>query len=158
MNANGLESAVRLNRILMENALKAGNLTPTQIIACDGLVEEWSPGSFERGDVRKEGGQVWKCCQTHDSTENPDWTPTSQRALWVPYHSKDPAHARPYVAPTMAEDAYQTDEVMLWTDGWIYRCKQDGTVHDPSVLPQAWEQVSNLDTASTVADQAGKDE
>ena len=140
MNANGLESAVRLNRILMENALKAGNLTPTQIIACDGLVEEWSPGSFERGDVRKEGGQVWKCCQTHDSTANPDWTPTSQRALWVPYHSKDPAHA------------YQTDEVMLWTDGWIYRCKQNGTVHDPSVLPQAWEQVSKLDTNTDEAE------
>lgn len=30
-------------------------------------------------------------------------------------------------------------EYMRWTDGQIYRCKADATVHGPDVLPGAWE-------------------
>lgn len=117
MNSKGLESAIRLNRILMLQTLQAGKLTPTQIIACDGLLEEWAPGTYKVGDVRNFAGQTWQCCQDHDSTETPDWTPTAAPALWAAYHAADPAHARPWVAPTGAHDAYQAGEVMVWTDG-----------------------------------------
>lgn len=136
-----LEGVVRLGSILLTQAVAAEQLTPTQVIACDGLVKPWAPGKFERGDLRTEGGQTWKCVQAHDSTDTPDWTPTTQRALWVPYHTADPAAARPYIAPTMAEDAYNKGECMIWTDGTVRRSKQDGTVHDPDVLPSAWETV-----------------
>lgn len=145
MNTKGLESAVRLNRILMESAMKAGSLTPTQIIACDGLVEDWAPSVFEAGDVRNEGSQTWRCIQGHDSTTTPDWTPTKSRALWVPYHSKDPAHARGYVAPTMAEDTYNKGECMVWTDGTIQRALRDSVDRGPDILPDAWELVPDLD-------------
>ena len=115
-----LESVVRLGSILLTQAVEKEQLTPTQVIACDGLVKPWAPGPFTRGDVR---------------------TASSQRALWVPFHTTDPTEARPYIAPTMAEDAYQKDEVMLWTDGTVRRSKQDGVVHGPDVLPDAWETV-----------------
>ncbi len=141
-----LESAVYLNRILLNNAAKAGSLTPTQIVACDGLVEPWAPGGFAAGDIRSEGGHIWHCIQGHDSTGNPEWKPTNARALWAPYHTTDPAKARPYIAPTMAEDAYNKGECMVWTDGNVYRCKRDATVHDPATLPDAWELVTDLDT------------
>ena len=118
-----LESVVRLGSILLTQAVEKEQLTPTQVIACDGLVKPWAPGPFTRGDVRTER------------------TPSSQRALWVPFHTTDPTEARPYIAPTMAEDAYQKDEVMLWTDGTVRRSKQDGVVHGPDVLPDAWETV-----------------
>lgn len=134
-----LESVVRLGRILMEKSLAEDKLTATEIIACDGLVMPWSPGKYAVGDVRTEAGQTWKCVQAHDSSATPDWTPTATRALWVPYHTKDPKQARPWVAPTMAQDAYYTDEVMLWTNGHVMRAKQDAVVHDPGVLPGAWE-------------------
>ena len=139
MNTNGLESAIRLNRILMQQTLQAGKLTPTQIIACDGLVEEWAPGTYKVGDVRNYAGQTWRCCQDHDSTQTTDWTPAAAPSLWAVYHAADPAHARPWVAPTGAHDAYQAGEVMVWTDGKTYLCKQDSTVHDPATLPAAWE-------------------
>lgn len=46
MNTKGLESTIRLNRILMGASIKAGNLTPTQIIACDGLVGTGPPATM----------------------------------------------------------------------------------------------------------------
>ena len=141
MNTKGLESAIRLNRILMNSSIQSGALTPTQIIACDGLVEDWAPGAFTVGAVRNHAGQTWECCQAHDSAANPDWAPGAVPALWRPYHSSDPAYARPYVAPSGAHDAYQTGEVMLWSDGQIYRAKQDALVYAPDVLPDAWEVV-----------------
>ena len=41
---------------------------------------------------------------------------------------------------------YMAGECVLWTDGAVYRCQADNTVHDPDALPGAWEDVSNLDT------------
>lgn len=151
MNTKGLESAIRLNRILMLQTLQAGKLTPTQIIACDGLVEEWAPGAYKVGDVRNFAGQTWRCCQDHDSTETPDWTPSAAPSLWAVYHAADPAHARPWVVPTGAHDAYQAGEVMVWTDGKTYLCRQDNTVHDPSELPEAWEVLASESTPTTMS-------
>lgn len=137
-----LESVVRLGSILMAQAVEKEQLTPTQIIACEGLVRPWSPGKFVKGDVRTEGGQTWKCVQAHDSAASPEWTPTNTRALWVPYHTTDPATAKPYIPPTMAEDAYNTGECMIWTDGTVRRAKRNAVVHDPAALPEAWETVT----------------
>ena len=134
-----MESVVRLGVILMAKAVENEQLTPTQIIACDGLVKPWVPGQFKRGDIRTDGGQTWKCVQDHDSTQNPAWTPEATRALWVPFHTKDPAQARPYIQPTMAEDAYYTGECALWTDGKVKRANRDAVVHDPDTLPEAWD-------------------
>lgn len=151
MNTNGLESAIRLNRILMQQTLQAGKLTPTQIIACDGLVDEWAPGVYKVNDVRNYAGQTWRCCQDHDSTQTTDWTPTAASSLWAAYHSTDPAHARPWVAPTGAQDAYQAGEAMVWTDGKTYLCKQDNTVHDPAALPAAWEALASEAAPATMS-------
>ena len=141
-----LESTVYLNRILLGNAVKAGSLTPTQVMACDALVEPWAPGVFEAGDVRADGGQIWRCAQGHDSTNNPGWSPVNSRALWVPYHTTDPAKARPYIAPTMAEDTYNKGECMIWTDETVRRALRDGITHGPDVLPDAWELVPDFGT------------
>lgn len=127
--------------MVLSEKLAAGDLTPTQVVACDGLVEDWTPGVYAAGDTRRHGGQTWKCCQGHDSTGNPGWIPGEAPALWTPYHTTDTNRARPWVAPTGAHDAYQTGEVMRWTDGKVYRCAQDATVHGPEELPAAWAAV-----------------
>ena len=103
------------------------------------LLPEWQPGRHPLDEVVVYGGQPRRCAQAHDSTANPGWTPEASPALWAPYHATDRAHALPWIAPTGAQDAYQSDEWMIWTDGLAYRCTRDATVHAPDVLPEAWE-------------------
>lgn len=130
-----LESVIRHSKLTFDPA----RLTPTQVIACDGLVEEWTPGAYAVGDVRNYAGQTWRCCQAHDSAGNPDWPPDKVPALWAAYHSGSAARARPWVQPTGAHDQYQTGEYMIWTDGLTYQCLQD-TSYSPADQPAAWAQ------------------
>ncbi len=132
-----LEATVRLAKNQLRQ--NAGSMEQTEVISCAALLEEWKPGSFAVGDVVKHNGQPWKCVQAHDSTRNPDWQPGAAASLWSPYHSKSPAWALDWVQPTGAQDAYQQGEYMVWTDGSLYRCKQDNTVWSPEELPTAWE-------------------
>lgn len=129
-----LESVVCAAKINFNSAA----LTATQVIACDGLIDDWTPGTYAVDDVRCHGGQVYRCCQAHDSTATPDWSPDTQPALWAAYHSGDAAHARPWVQPTGAHDQYRLGEYMIWTDGRTYKCLSD-TVYSPAEYPQAWQ-------------------
>ena len=101
----------------------------------------WVPGNYVTDDMRQYGGQVWRCCQGHDSTGNESWYPGNVPALWTACHAKDAEYAKNYVPPTGAHDAYQEGEYMLWTDGKVYKCLTDNTVHNPVDLPSAWEVV-----------------
>ena len=109
------------------------------MIADAALLQPWTPGNYAAGDVRVQNSYPYKCCQAHDSSNNPDWDPVTQRALWVPYHAKTAKWALPYVAPTGAHDAYQSGEYMIWPDGQIYRCNTDNTVWGPDTLPDVWD-------------------
>lgn len=110
------------------------------VIADMALLQEWEPGKYAVGDVRVRVGQPRRCLQAHDSTAQGDaWAPENAPALWGPYHATSARWALPWVQPTCADDSYRAGEYMIWTDGLIYRCKADATVHGPDVLPQAWE-------------------
>lgn len=110
------------------------------VIADMALLLPWKPGAYAVGEVRTHGGQPWRCCQAHDgAAQGDDWAPGAAPALWTPYHTTSARWALPWVQPTGAHDAYQAGEYMLWTDGQIYRCKADATVHGPDALPGAWE-------------------
>lgn len=114
-----------------------------EIIDMTALLEPWTEGAQTAGNVVVYNGYPYKVVQTHDSTGNPDWNPANTPALFAPYHATDKAHALPWVAPTGAHDAYNAGEWMIWMDGLAYECKQNATVHDPSVLPDAWEVAEN---------------
>ena len=139
---NALAAALR--RIKREAIAAAPTAAADDVIADAALLRPWTPGDYAAGDVRVQDGYPYKCCQAHDSTDNPDWDPATNRALWVPYHAKSPKWALPYVAPTGAHDAYQDGEYMVWTDGQICRCNTDNTVWGPDVLPDAWEVVQDV--------------
>ena len=139
---NALAAALR--RIKREAIAAAPTAAPDDVIADAALLRPWTPGDYAAGDVRVQDGYPYKCCQAHDSTDNPDWDPATNRALWVPYHAKSPKWGLPYVAPTGAHDAYQTGEYMIWTDGQIYRCNTDNTVWGPDTLPDVWEVVQDV--------------
>ena len=46
----------------------------------------------------------------------------------------------PFVPVQGAHDMYRAGEYMIYTDGQIYRCKQD-TAYSPEDYAQAWEVV-----------------
>lgn len=115
-----------------------------EVIADMPLLLEWKPGVYAVGEVRVHHGQPWRCCQAHDSTGNETWTPGSAPALWAPYHAMSPRWALPWVAPTGAQDAYQPGECMAWTDGQIYKCLAEDTVHAPDTVPEAWLLVGRI--------------
>ena len=139
---NALAAALR--RIKREAIAAAPTAAPDDVIADAALLRPWTPGDYAAGDVRVQDGYPYKCCQAHDSTDNPDWDPATNRALWVPYHATTTKWALPYAAPTGAHDAYQDGEYMIWTDGQIYRCNTDNTVWGPDTLPGAWEVVQDV--------------
>lgn len=118
---------------------KEPDTAANEVIDLTPLLKPWQPGSYEVGDVVAFGGQPRRCVQGHNSSDNPGWSPTGAPALWAPYHATDRAHALPWVPPTGAHDAYQVAEYMIWSDGAVYRCKVDATVHGPDILSTAWE-------------------
>ena len=115
------------------------------VIEAAPLLKPWAAGSMEApvsyaaGDVRTDENQPWKCVQAHTHHGEPGWNPAAMRALWAPYHATKKEYALPWVQPTNATDAYNTGEWMIWTDGLVYKALRDAVVHDPDVLPDAWE-------------------
>ena len=103
------------------------------------ILRKWTPGNYVVGDVRVYNGIPYKCIHTHDSTGNETWNP-SVASLWMQYHGTSIETARPWVAPTMAEDIYKTGEYMIWTDGFIYKCLSN-TNFSPTDYPSAWERI-----------------
>ena len=109
------------------------------------LLKEWKKGSMEEpasyivGDVRTFDGQPWRCAQAHVHYGEDGWDPAKARALWAPYHATKRECALPWVTPTSAEDAYNTGEWMIWTDGAAYQALRDAVVHGPDVLADAWQ-------------------
>lgn len=104
------------------------------------LIRPWMPGVYTVDDVSVYDGIPYRCVQGHDSTQNPDWTPDAEPALWMQYHGTSPETARPWVAPAGAHDIYRAGEYMIWTDGQMYKCLQD-TNFSPAEYAQAWEVV-----------------
>lgn len=103
------------------------------------ILRKWTPGNYVVGDVRVYDGIPYKCIQAHDSTGNETWNP-SVASLWMQYHGTSVESARPWVAPTMAEDIYKAGEYMIWTDGFIYKCLNN-TNFSPTDYPTAWEKI-----------------
>lgn len=137
-----MQAAVMSARLTMNDEIKAGKRTGTDVVACEALFEEWKPGKYEKDDVRVHDGQVWRCCQPHDNKNNPDIEPGKSPAQWVPYHTTDPKKAKPFIQPTMAEDSYQKGEVCLWTDGKVYRSTMEtANAYSTADYPQGWEVV-----------------
>lgn len=146
---SGLEAALRGARMTFVSEAEAGDRTGTEIIACEDLLPAWTKagpkgdGSHEVGEACTHEGQSWRCCQAHNTNNNPDIEPGNSPAQWVPYHTTDPKKAKPFIQPTMAEDSYQKGEVCIWTDGKVYRSTMEtANAYSPEAYPQGWEEVT----------------
>ena len=120
----------------------SGSADGTSIIAKEEFVPEWREGPYNTvGAVVCDGGQVYRVLQAHDSTGNPGWKPSATPALFEVYHTKDPAKAKPYVAPYGTSGLYDKDEVCLWTDGIVYKSLVDNNAYSPADYAANWEKV-----------------
>lgn len=143
-NAKYIPSAYTSLVAFAQNFLSTAEMTDDgQKIAVSGLYQTWTLGKYEVGDIRNAHGQTWECFQAHDNATYPDINPDNQstwRTFWRPLHGKSKETARPWAQPTNATDIYKTGEYMIWTDGAVYRCKQD-TNFSPEEYASAWEVV-----------------
>lgn len=131
-----MDAAVRL----ASRSVMTMSLTADETISVAPLYPEWSEGAYSVGDIRTVEEIPWKCRKDHDTDTYPDITPegTAWRTFWIPFHGTTAETALPWVAPTMAEDQYKQGEMMVWTDGLIYRAKMD-TAYSPEEYADAWE-------------------
>lgn len=132
-----LSSAIFVSRCTL-----AGEAVDTddKRIRASGLYPDWVEGKHSKGDIYNADGQTWECYQSYDNATYPDIRPGE--AAWYtfnrPLHGTTPETARPFVPVQGSHDMYHAGEYMVWTDGAIYRCKED-TNFSPEDYPQAWE-------------------
>lgn len=142
---SGLEAALRSTRVNAINEIVAGERTGTQVIACEELLPAWTKAGPDGDGIHNVGepcthdGQSWRCCQEHSTKNNPDIEPGRSPAHWAPYHTTDPAKAKPFIQPIGAHDTYMKGEVCLWTDGTVKRSKVNDNAYSPEDYPDNWE-------------------
>lgn len=122
-----------------------------QKIRAAGLYPDWEAGKHTKGEIYNthagdslgnEWEQTWECYQAYDNATYPGLIPgdSSWYTFNRPLHGKTKETARPFVPVQGAHDMYHTGEYMIFTDGKVYRCKQD-TNFSPTDYAQAWEVV-----------------
>ena len=127
-------------RQAMDEKLAEEAETPGKAARDMDIAREWKPGTYQLNDVRSRAGNLYRCVQAHDSTENAGWTPEAAPALCAACHATDAAYALPYVQPQGAHDAYQSGEFIVW-EGAVHECVMDNCVYSPTEYAAAWQEV-----------------
>lgn len=110
--------------------------------------------SYPRGAVHSHGGQVWS-----STVSTNVWEPGVSGWRLVGEIGEDGIEIpAPYLQPTGAHDAYQTGELITWTDDEVYAAARDGVVHSPADAPADWTlQVAETDSAEEEPEQEPAD-
>lgn len=148
MKTQGKEDALKLIAIAPE-------LDGTELIAAEDLVPAWSPtadySSQSPGVPVQDEGQVWTLIIPHNAAAY-SGRPAQLRALWGLAHTKDPAKAKPWVAPYGISGLYMVDECCTYinpADGLVHvnRSKKDDNVYPPYTLntEEDWEDLGIYD-------------
>ncbi len=127
---------------------RSGSMTPTEIIAeeakvplFDGEVDytDAPVGTPVRELVDGEY-QVFTLIQPHNAAHYPGSTPANTRALWSLAHTKDPAKAKPWVAPLGTSGLYMEGECCT-QGGKTWRSVTDNNAYSPEQYAAYWEEV-----------------
>lgn len=145
---DALTSAIYVSRLSLTGEAVTED---DQKIRAAGLYPDWEAGKHTKGEIYNthagdslgsEWEQTWECYQAYDNATYPGLIPgdSSWYTFNRPLHGKTKETARPFVPVQGAHDIYHTGEYMIFTDGKVYRCKQD-TNFSPTDYAQAWEVV-----------------
>ena len=99
---------------------------------------DWQAGvQVEVDDRRTYQGVVYRCMQAH--TTQVGWEPPGTPALWTVAR----ADGDPWVQPTMAEDSYQTGDI-VWHVEALWSSQIDANTTEPGTDERWWVQVASL--------------
>lgn len=145
---NAIEAVVKQAKLSLNTQSTLGTLDGTTAIDMEILVSPWTvpdpknPINFVVGDMRSKDNQVWKCIQPYRDVDHPNVIPGETPSMWVPYHTKDPRKAKPFIQPTFNEDSYFKDECCM-LNGVIYRSIMDtANPYSPEAYSTGWEIVT----------------
>lgn len=82
------------------------------------------------------------CCSPNNAASY-EGRPSTLRALWGLAHTKNPAKAKPFVAPYGTSGVYMKDECILWTDGKVYISTTDNNIYNPDEYGVNWREYTN---------------
>jgi hypothetical protein len=123
----------------------APNMTDTEVLDNEQYIPEWRAGKQKIGAPVMFEGNGYRTLQTHDSTYNESWTPYAERALFGLMHTKNPAKAKPWVAPLGISGMYAYEECYVDENGVVWQQLYDGMNEFPaSALPERWKAVGTL--------------
>ena len=134
METQGAADAQAFRKSVIQDKLDG-----TAIIEGEYKIPAWRQGPYQTvGAPVQYEGQVYKVWQAHDSTGNAGWNPRDAVSLFDICHTKDPAKAKPYQAPSGSRGLYQKGECMVWTDGKVYASTMDSNAYTPESYAAGW--------------------
>lgn len=120
-------------------------LDGTAIIAEQDHVPAWSEQAVYTlahvGCPVQDGDQVYTILQPHTPAHNPGFRPADLPAIYSIQHTKDPARAKPYMAPNGTSGMYMIGDFCR-VDVKVFRSTVDNNVWHPNDYPAGWEEVS----------------
>lgn len=139
MRAKGAADAADLRQ-------RAGELDGTGIIAEEYKIPVFDPNkdysAWPAGSPVYEtvngARQVYKLITPHNAASYPGSTPSNTPALWSVCHTKDPALAKPWLAPNGQSGLYAVDECCT-ENGHVWKNTYEDNEFSPSALPERWE-------------------
>lgn len=115
------------------------NAKAAAINAKAAAIRTWIPDrDYKRGDMAidpMDGIPYW-ALHDHGVTTGHICQPSQSPTMWTHCHGTTPETARPFLAE--GHNPYMTGHYCK-EGAVVARCKQDNTVHAPSVLPGAWD-------------------
>lgn len=123
---------------------RAADMDGTAIIAEETKIPAWD-GSRDYslwpvGAPVMYNGNVFGLLQPHNAAYYPDANPENTSALWGVKHTKDPAKAKPWLAPLGTSGMYMAGECCVY-DGTVYRSTADNNPYSPADYAEWWEVV-----------------
>lgn len=116
---------------------EAGSIDPVTASEHTELFAQWAyPVVYKTGNIRQQGGKLYKCLQDHTSQET--WTPEDSPSLWVGI--SDPAEEWPeWSQPVGSTDAYAKG-AKVSHNGKHWTSNVDANVWEPGVY--GWTEAS----------------
>lgn len=133
---------VKEARFVIEHLFVKGAETDDERIEYRNMAPIWKAGKYDKGAVYTALEQIWECYQVYDNSTHPEIEPANP--AWYtfnrPLHGTTPKTAMPWVQPQHSMDIYKVGEYMIYTDGRMYKCRQQ-TNFSPEEQADAWETV-----------------
>ena len=140
---NAMKSQGATDASILAEKSVSGEVDGTGLISVQHQIPKWRRTDVPIGTPYQYEDQIYKLWQTHDATQQGDWTPDKAVSLWGICHTKDPKLAKLFVTPSGTRGMYMKDDCCKY-DGKIYRSKVDNNVYNPKDYPQNWEEVEIL--------------